>query len=77
MRKWLKDARTAKNMTMKQIAAELGITESYYSLIENGDRQKTMDISLAKKLSEILSIPVPEKNWPRSASLRLENTLYR
>ena len=58
MRKWLKDARTAKNMTMKQIAAELGITESYYSLIENGDRQKTMDISLAKKLSEILSIPV-------------------
>ena len=58
MRKWLKDARTAKNLTMKQIAAELGITESYYSLIENGDRQKTMDISLAKKLSEILSIPV-------------------
>ena len=58
MRKWLKDARTAKNLTMKQISAELGITESYYSLIENGDRQKTMDIALAKKLSEILSIPV-------------------
>ena len=58
MRKWLKEARTKKDMTMKQIAVELGITESYYSLIENGDRQKAMDISLAKKLSEILDIPV-------------------
>ena len=58
MRKWLKEARTKKDMTMKQIAVELGITESYYSLIENGDRQKMMDISLAKKLSEILDIPV-------------------
>ena len=58
MRKWLKEARTKKDMTMKQIAVELGITESYYSLIENGDRQKMMDISLAKKLSDILDIPV-------------------
>ena len=58
MRKWLKEARTKKDLTMKQIAVELGITESYYSLIENGDRQKMMDISLAKKLSEILDIPV-------------------
>jgi len=58
MRKWLKEARTKKDLTMKQIAVELGITESYYSLIENGDRQKMMDISLAKKLSDILDIPV-------------------
>ena len=58
MRKWLKEARTKKDLTMKQIAVELGITESYYSLIENGDRKKMMDISLANKLSEILDIPV-------------------
>lgn len=57
MREWLKEKRTERGLTMKQMAAQLEITESYYSLIESGERQKKMDISFAKKLSEILDMP--------------------
>lgn len=57
MREWLKEKRTERGLTMKQMAAQLDITESYYSLIEGGERQKKMDISLAKKLSEVLGMP--------------------
>ena len=58
MREWLKTSRLQKNLTMKQIADELGISESYYCSIENGDRQKNMDITLIAALSRILKIPI-------------------
>ena len=37
---------------------KLGISESYYCSIENGSRQKRMDISLAFGISAILGIPI-------------------
>ena len=43
---------------MAQMASMLNITESYYSLIEGGDRQKKMDMLLAGKLSVIFNIPI-------------------
>ena len=60
MRVWLRDARIAKGMTMKQIADKLNISESYYCSIENGYRQRDMDISLAVKISETLEISVKQ-----------------
>lgn len=36
MRKWLKKARQEHGLTMKQMADELHISESYYCSIENG-----------------------------------------
>lgn len=60
MRGWLKDARLEHGMTQLQVANKLDITESYYSLIENGDRQKKMDISLVSKLSVVFGLPVQE-----------------
>lgn len=45
---------------MSEMSKKLGISESYYCLIENGERQKRMDISLLTKLSDILSIPISE-----------------
>ena len=60
MRSWLVNARTSKGLTQAQIAEKIGITESYYCMIENGDRQKKMDITLAAKLSTILEIPISE-----------------
>lgn len=60
MRDWLKKARDKKGFTMKQAAEQLKISESYYSLIENEERQKSMDFSLAKKISEVFGIPVIE-----------------
>ena len=58
MREWLKNAREEKKLTMKDIAAKLHISESYYCSIENGYRQKNMDIVLAEKLGEVLEIPL-------------------
>ena len=58
LREWLKDARTKKGLTMKDISSKLGISESYYCAIENGDRQKNMDITLVSGLSLALGISV-------------------
>lgn len=58
MRDWLKEKRTEKGLTMAQISKQLDITEAYYCMIENGERQKKMDVVLANKLSLILGIPV-------------------
>ena len=60
MREWLKKLRVEKEMTMSEMAGKLGISESYYCLIENGERQKRMDISLISKLSNVLEIPIAE-----------------
>lgn len=58
MRSWLKSVRKEKKMTLSDVAAALGISESYYCLIENNERQKRMDISLMSKLSTVLGIPI-------------------
>lgn len=57
-RLWLEKARCEAGKTMKQVAGELGISESYYCEIENGNRQKRLDLSLATNLSLVLSIPI-------------------
>lgn len=58
MREWLKKCREAKGFTMNEMAAKLSISESYYCAIENGTRQKKMDLSLVMGLSTILGIPM-------------------
>ncbi|MCL2080261.1 MAG: helix-turn-helix domain-containing protein [Oscillospiraceae bacterium] len=58
MRGWLKEARTKKGYTLKKMGELLDISESYYSLIENSERQKNMDITLVSKISAVLGIPV-------------------
>lgn len=60
MRDWLKEARAGKNMTMGELAKAIGISETYYSRIESGERQRKMDILLAIRLSQILGISVDE-----------------
>ena len=58
MREWLRDARSRAGLTMKQMADNLHISESYYCSIENGYRQKNMDISLAEGISRVLKLPI-------------------
>ncbi len=60
MRDWLKDKRTEKGLTMDELAKAIGISESYYKRIENGERQRKMDIRLALKLCKILDISIEE-----------------
>ena len=58
MRECLYEARTRQGMTQRDVASSLGISEAYYCYIENAERQKTMDIALVAKLSDVLKIPV-------------------
>ena len=60
MREWLRDLRNQQGYTMKTVAEKLGISESYYCAIENGERQKRMDMVLASGLSVIFGIPMAE-----------------
>lgn len=58
MRYYLVNLRKAKNFTQKQLSEKLDISESYYNQIENGERQKRMDITLISRLSKVLGISV-------------------
>lgn len=60
MRDWLIKARNDKGLTMRQMGEALDISESYYSLIESGERQKRMDLALVTRLSAVLGIPITE-----------------
>jgi transcriptional regulator with XRE-family HTH domain len=60
MREWLKTMRTEQGLTMKDLSKRLGISESYYCAIENGERQKRMDLMLCHQLSAIFGKPVSE-----------------
>ncbi len=58
MRDYLAALRKEKNFTQKQMAEKLDISGSYYNQIENGERQKKMDITLLIKLSHVLDVSV-------------------
>lgn len=60
MREWLKEARLARKLTQKQMADAVGVTEAYYSLIESGDRQKKIDLTLALRLGTALGLSIAE-----------------
>lgn len=58
MREWLKTLRIERGYTMKEMGELLHISESYYCAIENGDRQKKMDVTVAAGLACAFGVPV-------------------
>lgn len=56
MRSWMEKARKCRGLTMKAAATQLGISESYYSMIERGERQQKLDIALAVRMSGVFGI---------------------
>lgn len=58
MREYLLALRKEKNLTQKELARKLDVSESYYNQIENGERQKNMDISLVNRLAVVLEVPI-------------------
>ena len=36
----------------------LGISQNYYTYIENGERQKSLDLAYASKLAELFNVSV-------------------
>lgn len=60
MRDYLKTLRTDKKLTQAEIAKGLDISESYFCLIENGERKQEMSLSMLCKLAEIFGVPLSD-----------------
>lgn len=56
MRQYLRELREELGCMQLGISKKLNISESYYSLIENGERQKKLDMTMAKKLADIFGV---------------------
>lgn len=54
MRQYLKELREEKGMCQQDVADSIGISRQYYSQIEDGQRQKKMEITLASALANAL-----------------------
>ena len=54
MRTWLKKRRVEAGLSCKEMASKIGVTESYFYMLEQGIRQKKMDIGTALKLAKAL-----------------------
>lgn len=60
MRGYLKEMREKKGFSQVTIAAELKISQQYYSLIEKGERQESLNLSMLCKLAEVFSVPLSD-----------------
>lgn len=58
MREYLKKLRTEHGYSVETMAEKLGITRQYYHMIEAGERQQNMDISLVSRIALILGIEI-------------------
>lgn len=54
----LRKLRQSKNLTMKQVSSEIGVSESCYCLYENGHRRLTLDI--LTKLSKVFGCSIAD-----------------
>lgn len=60
MREYLVNYRKQSDFSQHYVAKELGISSQYYQMIENGTRQKNMNITLVSKLSDVFHVPMQE-----------------
>lgn len=58
MRQYLKDLRLKKGLSQTVVSEKIGITQSYYNMIESGQRQEDMSLSLIDKLAEVFDVSV-------------------
>ncbi|MGN0694551.1 MAG: helix-turn-helix transcriptional regulator [Lentihominibacter sp.] len=56
MRNYLKELRTERGLTQTQVADNLGISQNYYSNIENGVAMKVMDLLLLDSISNLYHV---------------------
>ena len=58
MRKWFKLLREKNKFSQQDVAEKLNKSRQYINLIENGERQKDLDLSLVIKLAKIFGVSV-------------------
>ncbi len=60
MRKYLIALREQHDESQQDVADALNISRQYYAMIENGERQKRMDISLVTAIATHFGIPITQ-----------------
>ena len=58
MREYLRNLRKDSGLTQADVAKRLGMGKTNYNMIENGERQEDLNLSLVISLSEIFNISV-------------------
>lgn len=56
MREFLRDLRKERKLSQDDIAKRMGLTQSFYSMIETGERVERMNLEMAIKLANVLEI---------------------
>lgn len=72
VREYLIEAREKAGLTQQDVANRIGISRQYYQMVETGERQKRMNLSLAGGLSVVLNIPIAEIVQRESAAQESE-----
>lgn len=72
VREYLIEAREKAGLTQQDVANRIGISRQYYQMVETGERQKRMGLSLAGGLSVVLNIPIAEIVQRESAAQESE-----
>lgn len=72
VREYLIEAREKAGLTQQDVANRIGISRQYYQMVETGERQKRMDLSIAGGLSVVLNIPITEIVQRESAAQESE-----
>lgn len=60
MREYLIKLREKQNESQQDVANSLGISRQYYAMIENGTRQKRMDVILLADIADHFGISAAE-----------------
>lgn len=72
VREYLIEAREKAGLTQQDVANRIGISRQYYQMVETGERQKRMNLSIAGSLSVVLNIPIAEIVQRESAAQESE-----
>ena len=72
VREYLIEAREKAGLTQQDVANRIGISRQYYQMVETGERQKRMDLSLAGGLSVVLKFPIAQLVQRESAAQESE-----
>lgn len=57
---FIKEGRKKRDMYQAEVAELVGISQSYYSLIEKGARDRNVDLVLAIKLCRVLRLDLSD-----------------
>lgn len=54
--RFIREARKRKDLLQTEVAQLVGIPQSYYSIIENGAKDRNIDLVLAMKICQALEV---------------------